>query len=872
MNAVRIASCAALLLALGFEVDASDVPCFKNHYILGVPCDVSLQPFPQVPTAGRWTAIGPDGANVMALVIDPVTPSTAFAGTIASGVLKTTDGGASWATANVGLATTNIVALVIDPSTPTTLYAATDMGVFKSTDGGQSWAAANQGLDWGGDVVYALAVDPRLPATLYAGTPAGIFKTTNGAATWTPVNAAFEGQPVGPISIDPTVPSAIYISVATAFDVTTVFKSIDGGASWASIYVVGCDFGCADPPRVAAVAIDPQSPSRLYLLAGGGLKASADGGASWSDIATPLENILLLSVDPTSFATAYVHTSSGATYRTSDAGKTWTSVADGPLTAAGINAIAIANSATIYAGGSTGVFRSIDGAQTWTHLTLGVKSVGVSLVAVDPGTPSTIYALAGLWHTLTKTTDGGSHWAETESAGLSGRSVDSLTIDPVSPSTLYALTHPIQGGGSLLYKTTDAGAQWTPASDFSFDLLDPLAIAPTQPSTLYLGDGEGDSGAGILKSTDGGVSWVKKGPTAHGQIVSAVAVDPTTADTVYAATLNTLNFGLAATIFKSTDGATHWALLTIPLLSGSSLNPLATIPWEANVNSLAVDPAEPSTVYATYTYNYYYDPAAQAGILKSSDRGATWVAASGGLPPTAWVGALVIGAGSPSQLYAATSAGVFRSTDGATSWTPINVGLPNVFISNLSIDRAGSILRTATNVGLFEYKLSDSSPSASVPVIEYYDAGFDHYFITANPNEIVALDSGDIAGWTRTGFQFHAYATGANGTSAVCRFFSTAFAPKSSHFYTPFASECAAVKTNAAWLLESDAAFYIATPAGDGSCAAGSVPVFRLYNSGQGGAPNHRYTTDLSVRAQMIEHGWAPEGFGPSSVEMCSPP
>lgn len=860
MKAFRVASCVALLLALGFEVDASDVlDCFKNHYILGLPCGLSLSTFPQVPTAGRWTAIGPDGANVLALVIDPVTPSTAFAGTIGSGVLKTTDGGTSWTTANVGLATTNIVALAIDPSTPTRLYAATDLGVFKSIDGGQSWAAANLGLDWQGDVVYPLAVDPRSPATLYAGTPAGFFKTTNAAATWTP-DAGFAGRRVSLITIDPTSSSTLYIGADdTAGTGTTVFKSTDRGASWASIYAVGCgDWGVCEG-AVSALAIDPQSPSRLYLVVLGALKASADGGASWSDIVTPPEYILHLSVDPTSFATAYVHTSSGATYRTTDAGKTWTPVADGPLTAAGINVIAIATSATIYAGGSTGIFRSADGAQTWTHLTLGVRSVGVSPVAVDPSAPSTIYAAAGLSHVLTKTTDGGSHWAETESAGLSGRYVESLTIDPVFPSTLYALTHAVQGGRSLLYKTTDAGAQWIPASDLWFDLLDPLAIAPTQPSTLYLGDGNGDSGAGVLKSTDGGALWVKEGPTARGQIVSALAVDPTTADTVYAATLNTRKILLPATIFKSTDGAAHWAQLTIAL------------PLEASINSLAVDPAEPSTIYASYA-SYYGDPAALAGILKSSDRGATWVVASQGLPPIAWVGALVIGAGSPSRVYAATSAGVFTSTDGAASWTPINAGLPHVFISDLSIDRAGSVLRTATNVGLFEYKLSDSSPSASVPVIEYYNAAFDHYFITANPDEIAALDSGAIAGWTRTGFQFHAYAMGANDISPVCRFFSTAFAPRSSHFYTPVASECAAVKTNPAWLLESDAAFYISVPAIDGSCAAGSMPVFRLYNSGQGGAPNHRYTTDLSVRAQMIEHGWAPEGFGPNSVEMCSPP
>jgi hypothetical protein len=73
-------------------------------------------------------------------------------------------------------------------------------------------------------------------------------------------------------------------------------------------------------------------------------------------------------------------------------------------------------------------------------------------------------------------------------------------------------------------------------------------------------------------------------------------------------------------------------------------------------------------------------------------------------------------------------------------------------------------------------------------------------------------------------------------------------------------------------MLESGDAFDIGAPGPDGSCAAGFTPVYRLYNDGQGGAPNHRYTTDVGVRAQMIAHGWIPEGLGPLGVEMCSPP
>jgi len=158
----------------------------------------------------------------------------------------------------------------------------------------------------------------------------------------------------------------------------------------------------------------------------------------------------------------------------------------------------------------------------------------------------------------------------------------------------------------------------------------------------------------------------------------------------------------------------------------------------------------------------------------------------------------------------------------------------------------------------------------SVDVIEYYHADWDQYFITAIPEEIARLDDGSVVGWARTGRQFKAYPLGASQGVTVCRFFSIAAAPRSSHFYTPFPTECATVMANADWLLEGNV-FRIDVPASNGTCASGTVPVYRVYNNGQGGAPNHRYTVDASVRAQMIAQGWIPEGYGPSGVIMCAP-
>jgi len=152
-----------------------------------------------------------------------------------------------------------------------------------------------------------------------------------------------------------------------------------------------------------------------------------------------------------------------------------------------------------------------------------------------------------------------------------------------------------------------------------------------------------------------------------------------------------------------------------------------------------------------------------------------------------------------------------------------------------------------------------------VRVVEYYHSGFDHYFMTAIPAEIALLDNGTLAGWERTGHSYNVFVSGTPGTSDVCRFFSTAFGPKSSHFYTPFPTECAIVKQNPNWQFEA-AVFNMVLPKGDGTCDPGLKPLYRVYNNGMGGAPNHRQVTDETLFETMKVLGWTPEGQGPGVI------
>ena len=470
----------------------------------------------------------------------------------------------------------------------------------------------------------------------------------------------------------------------------------------------------------------------------------------------------------------------------------------------------------------------------------------------DPSSPNTIFPVVN-GNTVTKTTDGGAHWADLT---VLTEEVNSLVIDPRSPATIYAsLGNPYDYAGVPIYKSMDGGVHWAAeAAEFGHRPTSVVAIAPSLSSTLYAGAWDA-----VFKSIDGGLSWEMRSNGLPGFYVSALAIDPTNADVVYVAQA-VAGFSSGPDtdkIFKSTDGGGQWRQVPIP------------VPAPVAIRSLAIDPATPSIVYAAYAP---FGAGKSGGVLKSIDAGETWIAAQNGLPDTIDVNALAIDPSTPARIYAATQQGVFMSSDAAASWTPINSGLTNLQIWSLSIDRTGSLLRAATAAGLFEYQVAESPPSGTVPVIEYFYAAFDHYFITSNPDEIRKLDSEGPTGWVRTGYQFNAYAAPNVNSAPVCRFFSVTFAPRSSHFYTPFATECATRQADPVWALESSDAFDIAIPAPDGSCAEGLTPVYRLYNNGQGGAPNHRYTTDVTVRAQMIAQGWVPEGLGPNPVEMCSPP
>jgi Abnormal spindle-like microcephaly-assoc'd, ASPM-SPD-2-Hydin len=194
---------------------------------------------------------------------------------------------------------------------------------------------------------------------------------------------------------------------------------------------------------------------------------------------------------------------------------------------------------------------------------------------------------------------------------------------------------------------------------------------------------------------------------------------------------------------------------------------------------------------------------------------------------------------------------------------------------------ARSATLTVTNNGAvnpFSVQLSGTGASAGgsgtkVTVVEYYDATFDHYFITSVGGEISALGKPPFDDWQPTGLTFQAYAPTSPpaGTVGVCRFFNDHFNGVSTHFYAPHGLGCEqTIADFPDWTLEDPNLFFANLPDAAGNCPSGQIPVYRLYNNGIGGAPNHRFTIDAGVRQQMIAKGYAPEGAG-IGVGWCAP-
>jgi photosystem II stability/assembly factor-like uncharacterized protein len=657
-------------------------------------------------------------AGASGLAIDPATPSTLYSWGSNGALFKSTDGAASWYIVN-GIA--GVSWLALHPKNSSAIYAGTRLGLVKSANGGASWASpsiAPTTLSIGPPVL-----DPQDSNTLYAVTfDSGIIKSTDGGASWKtlPGSQALVRGPTF-LAVDPLTPSTLY---AVVFSVrSAIFKSIDGGESWVSIKACECvDFA----EFIQALAIDPVTPSTIYapaqLYRGQGsseeiIYKSTDGGQNWGAFGTgiPTEAVVMsLAIDPGSPSRiygAYRRDSAGGGWgiiKSTDGGGSWT-VMNAGLSPGNFKGspVVIDPSApeTLYVGhvdqsrtGAGGIFKSTDATASWSPANAGRSLIDVRAVAIDPINAHTVYASIGS-DGVFKSADGGGVWvklaafqfiAKTD-LGLSGRGYTrSLAVDFLRPNILYALTARTDGGcglvDELLFKSTDSGASWSSASPpmSGCDGFSAITIDPTDPNTLYVSGMDNPEGEApvIYKSTDAGASWSDRLGVCCG---NALVIDPTNPSSLYG--------GTPSGVLNSIDGGATWTKTGL----------------STRVDVLALDPANPGVVYAAAGGSGL---SGFEGLLKSTDSGANWTPINEGLArliaSRSPVTALVIDSANPQVLYAGTSGyGVFRSTDGGAYWSPFNDGLPNLDIRLLALTPGRpNALYAGTVTGMFVINLA----------------------------------------------------------------------------------------------------------------------------------------------------------------------
>jgi photosystem II stability/assembly factor-like uncharacterized protein len=323
-----------------------------------------------------WTAAGDgpiQGKVLYDLAVDPSNSQTIYAagraahldgttsGDWGGGVFKSLDGGTTWGQMNEGLPEGWVYALAVDPLQPSTLYAGThSMGVFKSLDGGMTWAPKNDGLVTTNHPspdnlrIRSIAIDPRNPQNLTIGVwgGSGVFESDSAAETWRLAGRGGLRARVRSVAYNPVTPGVVYagmaeggarftqhlpdddrwhpfpdqpgggwndFSIVSAIavhpaDGRTVFlgvygagvlRTTDGGQTWQAV-----NEGLAASSVTALVSL-PTHPATLYAATrGSGIFESTDGGAHWSPHAWagPLDWAVDLAIDPSDPQTLYVAT------------------------------------------------------------------------------------------------------------------------------------------------------------------------------------------------------------------------------------------------------------------------------------------------------------------------------------------------------------------------------------------------------------------------------------------------------------------------------------------------------------------------------------------------------------------------------------
>lgn len=553
----------------------------------------------------------------------------------------------------------------------------------------QDWELAGP-YNIGGRIT-SLAVDPTDDQTIFIGAASGgVFKSTDGGQHWIPVFDEQASLSIGDLTLAPSNPQVIYVGTgeanagggSLAYDGAGMYKSTDGGQTWTSL-------GLENNGSTGKVIVHPQNPDRVYVATMGqlfannperGLYRTTNGGQNWEQVLyiSDSTGVIDLAIHPTDpdilFAASWERIrrphrrqyggTTSAVYRSTDGGDHWTKLslpisADRKLGRIGL-AISPVDPNRVYAsvvdGDSDlllGIYRSDDQGQSWTSLSLdGIIQVPFmwwfGKIYADPIDVDRVY-ICGL--ELQQYRTGDAQWQSI----MTGAHVDQhvLYLEPQNRDYLL-----LGNDGGLYRGTGDFRQSWTFFDNLPITQFYAAEVDYNEPERLF--GGTQDNGS-IRRRTDvelwerilGGDGFVN-------------LVDPTDSRYVYAES----QYG---NLRRSTTGGNSFA-------NGTPLSSLSENKnWKTPV---VLDPNTPSTLYY----------GAQR-VYRSTDRAVNWQPISPVLTTTPPESNLVYGSltslsVSPADsriIYAGADDGsLFLTTDGGVQWESIDQGLPKRWITSIS--------------------------------------------------------------------------------------------------------------------------------------------------------------------------------------------
>ncbi len=630
----------------GFGLIAALRRSFSSPNILCVAASNGF--YRSTDTGLTWQRLPINGQhpNVTALDIDPHDPNSIWIGAD-QGIYHSTDGGVTWAKKSNGLVHRTLKSIAVGNSNPDDLLLLATDGAYLSRSAGKRWVLATSGLGTG---TLALPRSSAMNPDLWYVTVNGrLYRSETRGVTWSETAPTFDPTyTYVAYDVDPFNGNTV---IAALNGSRGVYRSTDRGSTWSPAYT---GLPVTEP---TTIAFAKDVSGRVYAaFTSKGVYVSPDSGITWSSYGLSTQTVSLLAPAPSD--SNYLYGYSGGVIQFRDPGVgTWQAATTNPLHTVYSLAVDATNPMVAYAGcdhpgtgGETGgIYKTIDGGRNWTRIPSALDSDDVLSVVTHPTTSGVVYAVTQ-YNGVYRSDNGGATWTELPNYGTVADLTTMTAKDPSNASVIIAGTE-----GYGVHVSADGGKTFVPrVTGLTNFYVNAIAFDPATPSTLYAA-----TRAGIFKSTDSASSWAATGLTA-GEVTDLVTDNEGTAKRIWATIKGQ---GIA----YSSDGGVTFSLYSTGLAS------LELTSLEIETKGAA------KRIWATTKGG--------DGVAYSDDLGHTWVSASGNGLTNRNVNDLAIQTGTAKRIWATTDSGVYFSENDGLSWTNRSIGIPSgVPVTSVSVD------------------------------------------------------------------------------------------------------------------------------------------------------------------------------------------